>query len=155
MTACVPDSSWDVLWRRSSSAADSEVMRLIVLTARGRWSSHVESLRAACSVTREWARGQTRDFDGIKGCEKGGCVTVEIQQASNYLPTGALTPWKRSALFRAGISCLNMTFMLSYGQYWWSIVEDSTGSKKQWDMIRCLLCSINSEDGDCSIRYRI
>lgn len=43
---------------------------------------------------------EREDKHGISmECEKGGCVTVEIQQASNYLPTGALTPWKRSELY--------------------------------------------------------
>lgn len=77
MMACAPDRPSSVLWRLDSFATDTVMMRVILLTGRGRQGSHVE---------RE--RERERDFDGIK--ERRGGVTVGAQQASNYLPTGAL-----------------------------------------------------------------
>lgn len=100
------------------------MMRVISPTGRCRQRSHVESLchrRPPCDRSKRWRerkiereRGRSGDFDRIK--EGRGGATVGTQQASNYLPTGALTPWKRSILSRAGLSCLHMACMLSYGQ---------------------------------------
>lgn len=81
MMASVPDRPSDVLWQLDSFATDPVMMKVILLTGQDRQCSHVEK--------QEWER-QRGGFEGIKG-RRGG-VTVGNQQASNYLPTGDLTP---------------------------------------------------------------
>lgn len=79
MMACAPDRPSSVLWQLDSFASDTVMMRVILLTGRGRQGSHVE---------KQEREREGVGVDGIK--ERRGGVTVGAQQASNYLPTGAL-----------------------------------------------------------------
>lgn len=143
------DGLSDVLWLHCSFCA---LMRVISLTDTDRQGSHVESLchsRLLCHRSqrprmRERERGGTRDSNGIKERSRG--VTMGAKQASNYLPTGALTPWKRSAALqssRAGLSCHHLACMLSYGQLLVACHYGLMGLKKRWNMIRSPVCYIN------------
>lgn len=119
LMAVVPDRPSDVPGLHRSSATDSGMMGVMLLTGRGRKGSHVESLCQSSTTgvkgrdsDREGERDRTRDTDGIKGE-----VGVSQWGINRHLITSQQEPGLHgnAQRCRAGHSCLHMATFVTIG----------------------------------------